>query len=131
MVVVREVRGVFAGCAGIALLGLAAPATAAGDAAKGRMVFARCAACHDVRPGVKKIGPSLAALVGRKAGSVPGFAYSPAMKASKIVWTPQTLDSFIARPTTTVRGTRMIFTGLANPTDRANLIAYLVAPTRK
>lgn len=123
-------RMIFATCLGVAALGFAAPARAAGDPAKGKIVFARCAVCHDVKPGVKKIGPSLAGIFGREAGSMPGFAYSAAMKASKIVWTPRTLDTYLVRPAKSVPGTKMIFMGLPNPTDRANVIAYLVGATK-
>ena len=123
-------RMISVACLGIAALGLAAPASAAGDPAKGRIVFARCAVCHDVKPGVKKIGPSLAGLFGREAGSMPGFAYSAAMKASKIVWTPQSLDVYLVRPAKSVPGTKMIFMGLPNPADRANVIAYLEGATK-
>ena len=56
-----------------------------GNPALGSTVFARCAACHAVTPGGKRLGPSLAGVVGRKAGSEPGYAYSPAMRSSKIV----------------------------------------------
>ena len=64
-------------------------------------------------------------MVGRKAGSVAGFNYSPAMKGSKVVWNARSLDTFLTRPSAIVPGTRMAFAGIANPTDRANLIAYL------
>lgn len=108
----------------------ASPASAApiGDAMKGKKIFIRCLMCHTVQPGMNKLGPSLAGVVGRKAGAAPGFAYSPAMKASKVVWTPQLLDRFLARPSAAVPGNKMVFAGLPNPADRANLIAYLKAP---
>ena len=96
-----------------------------GNPALGRTVFARCAACHAVTPGGKRLGPSLAGVVGRKAGNVPGYAYSPAMRGSKIVWDARNLDAYLTRPATTVPGTKMVFVGIANPADRANLIAYL------
>ncbi|WP_336962648.1 cytochrome c family protein [Sphingobium aquiterrae] len=109
----------------------AMPAAAqTGDAAKGKVVFARCAICHTVQPGPNKIGPSLAGLFGRKAGTAPGFAYSPAMKTSKIVWNAKTVDGYVTRPAATVPGTKMAFAGIANPADRANLIAYLATATK-
>ena len=117
--------------AGIVALGAGAlmvPATAqnaAGDAARGRTVFARCAACHAVTPGTNRLGPSLAGIMGRKAGSAAGFNYSPAMKGSKVVWNARSLDGFLTRPAAVVPGTKMVFAGLPNPADRANLIAYL------
>lgn len=104
----------------------ASPALAAGDPAKGKVVFARCAICHDLKPGVNRIGPSLGKVVGRKAGTAPGFAYSPAMKAKAVVWNATTLDAYSAAPMKFVPGTKMVFAGIPNAADRANLVAYLL-----
>jgi len=109
--------------------GAATPAAAA-DAVKGKIVFARCAICHDVKPGVNKLGPSLAKLFGRKAGTVTGYSYSAAMKQYGKVWNAQSLDAYITAPMKAVPGTKMAFAGIANPTDRANLIAYLQTATK-
>jgi cytochrome c len=120
--------GLTVGLAALAAGTLMVPAiaqNAAGDPARGRTVFARCVACHAVTPGTNRIGPSLAGVVGRKAGSVAGFNYSPAMKGSKVVWNARSLDTFLTRPSAIVPGTKMAFAGIANPADRANLIAYL------
>lgn len=120
--------GLTVGLAALAAGAFMVPATAqnaAGNAALGRTVFARCAACHAVTPGTNRLGPSLAGVVGRKAGSVSGFNYSPAMKASKIVWNARSLDSYLTRPSAAMPGTRMVFAGITAPADRANLIAYL------
>ncbi|WP_066701230.1 c-type cytochrome [Sphingobium amiense] len=108
-------------------LAVANPAVAAGDAAHGKMVFARCAACHSMTPGKKMVGPSLAGIIGRKAGTVEGFTYSPAMKAYGRNWDVKAMDAFLASPKTAIPGTRMIFAGLPNAADRADLIAYLSA----
>jgi cytochrome c len=105
-----------------------AGAAPAGDAAAGKTVFARCAICHSVVAGQNKIGPSLAGVIGRKAGSVPGFAYSPAMKGANLTWTPEELDAYLINPRAKVPGTKMIFAGLPKPADRANVIAYLANP---
>lgn len=114
-----------------ALCGTAMPATAqTGDAAKGKSVFARCALCHDVKPGPKKIGPSLAGLFGRTSGTTAGFAYSPAMQKAKIRWDAKSLDAFLTKPSGFVPGNRMAFAGLPNAADRANLIAYLASATK-
>lgn len=117
---------------GMLLTGLAmlpAPAVAAGDAAKGAIVFKRCVACHTVEPGKKAgMGPNLAGIVGRKAGTT-SFAYSPAMKAAAISWTPDKLDTFLTRPAAMIKGSRMAFAGLPDAQDRADVIAYLA--TRK
>jgi cytochrome c len=114
----------------IAALLWSSTAFAAGDPAKGKAVFARCAACHTVEPGKNRMGPSLANIIGQKAGDVPGFNFSPAMKTSKIKWTPATLDKYLTNPRTFVPGNRMYFAGLPNAADRANVIAYLQKPVR-
>ncbi len=117
--------------AGILALGLVAlgltgqSALAAGDAAKGKLVFARCAVCHGTKAGEKRLGPTLAGIFGRKAGTMPGFAYSPAMRKYAVKWDARTLDGYLAKPMTTVPGTRMAFAGIPNAADRANVIAYL------
>lgn len=106
-----------------------APATAAGDATHGKTVFARCAACHSMDRRKKMIGPSLAGVFGRKAGSLGGYAFSEAMKKYAKVWDVKAMDAFVTAPSKTVPGTRMVFPGLSNPADRADLLAYLrVAP---
>lgn len=102
-----------------------------GDATKGKAVFARCMACHSVDPGVNRLGPSLAGVMGRTSGTVPGFAYSPAMKNAKIRWDAKSLDAYLTKPMAKVPGTKMVFAGLPNPGDRANLIAYLATATKK
>ncbi len=103
----------------------ATAAHAAGDADKGKQVFRQCALCHTSEAGKNKIGPSLFGVVGRKAGSVPNFSYSEAMKNSGKVWTPEELDTYLADPRKVVPGTKMIFPGLKNEADRQNVIAYL------
>ncbi|KKW93069.1 c-type cytochrome [Sphingobium chungbukense] len=111
---------------------IASPALAqTGDAAKGKTVFARCMACHSVDRGVNRLGPSLAGIMGRTSGTVPGFAYSPAMKNAKIRWDAKSLDVFLTKPAAKVPGSKMIFAGLPNPADRANLIAYLASSSGK
>jgi len=109
----------------IGLAMLPVPAFAAGDAANGATVFKRCAVCHSVEPGKKAgMGPNLSGVVGRKAGTTD-FAYSPAMKAAAVKWTPATLDTFLTRPATMIKGSRMAFAGLPSAQDRADIIAYL------
>ena len=84
-----------------------------------------CAVCHSLEAGKNKIGPSLAGVVGRKAGSVAGFAYSPANKNSGARWDEQTLDAYLIDPRKFMPGTKMVFAGLKNPEDRKALIEYL------
>jgi cytochrome c2 len=111
--------------AALALTGATA-AHAAGDPAKGKATFAQCAACHktDASP-ANTIGPNLWKVVGRKAGTRPGYAYSPAMKADGRTWTEAALDLYLAAPAKAVPGNKMPFAGLKAPADRANVIAYL------
>ncbi len=111
-----------------AALGLALAANtayAAGDAAAGTQVFKQCALCHTTEPGKNKIGPSLAGVVGREAGTAPNFNYSDAMKNFKHKWTPEELNTYLEDPRKLVPGTKMIFAGLKKPEDRQNVIAYL------
>ncbi|RVT94762.1 c-type cytochrome [Sphingomonas crocodyli] len=109
----------------MALAATSTGAFAAGDAAKGKTVFARCMACHKTVAGQNGLGPSMAGIVGRKAATVAGFNYSPAMKGSGLTWTTANLDAYLTKPTAKVPGTRMIFMGIPKPEDRENLIAYL------
>lgn len=104
----------------------AAPAVRAQDAGQGELVFKRnCAICHTVEAGKNKIGPSLAGVVGRKAGSAPGYSYSDANKNSGITWSDAELDKYLTDPRGVVPGTKMLFAGLKNPEDRKAIIAYL------
>ena len=98
-------------------------AAADGDASRGEKLFARCAACHSVN-GQNKLGPSLAGVVGRKAGAVEDARYSKALAASQIVWTEQNLDAYLTAPATLVRGTTMTMR-IAKDQDRQDLISYL------
>ena len=99
-------------------------AEAAGDAAAGEHVFARCLACHSAKAGENKIGPSLAGVFGRKSGSAPGYNYSPALKSAGITWDEQELDKYLANPPADVHGTKMVIS-VPNAEDRQNVIAYL------
>ncbi len=87
--------------------------------------FAQCKVCHSTEVGGAGVGPSLAGLAGRKAGTLAGFAYSTAMKDSGLTWDDATLDQFITAPTRKVPGTRMAYAGQTDPAKRAEIIAYL------
>lgn len=104
-------------------------ASLTGTAAAGRTVFAQCRTCHVTDPGVNRIGPSLAGIVGRAAGTVPGFAYSPANSGSGITWTKEKLFQYLENPQRVVPGTKMIFPGIPDAQRRADLIAYLENPS--
>lgn len=121
--------GTVAIISGLAALTAAQSAPATNNAL-GKRMYIRCAACHTVSAsGPRKVGPHLQAVVGRKAGSVAGFNYSPAMKGSKIVWTDANLDKWLQRPQSVIPGTTMAFAGMAKPEERKALIAYLKKPT--
>ena len=115
----------------LALIGLllAGMPASAQDAAKGEAVFKRCRACHAIGPAAKnKAGPALTGIVGRKAGTVPGFNYSDAMKqeAGKgLKWNEATLTAYLAGPKKMIPKTRMAFSGLKSEQDIADVIAYL------
>ncbi|MEJ0005474.1 MAG: c-type cytochrome [Steroidobacteraceae bacterium] len=114
------------------LLGVLTAATAAdpGDAAAGKTFFSQtCMQCHTADPaeGGGEIGPSLIGLLGRTAGVGDSrFVYSPALKDSKLVWNPDTLDHFLTDPARAVPGTTMPIPVPAKK-DRDNLLAYFQA----
>jgi len=96
-----------------------------GDPARGQRVFAQCRTCHVVQPGVNRVGPSLHGIVGRQAGTVPNFRYSPANKNSGITWTEPVLFEYLENPRQYIPGTYMAYPGLRDPQQRADVIAYL------
>ncbi len=100
-----------------------------GNAEEGAEVFKKCRACHDIGPGAKnKVGPVLNDIVGRKAGTIEGFAYSDANKASGakgLTWTEDVLFKYLENPMAFMPGTKMAFAGLKDPQDRKDLIAFL------
>ncbi len=101
----------------------------AADPERGKAAFEKCAACHGLADERDTDGPTLKALMGRKAGSLEDYRYSAAMKRSGVTWTPATLDTFIADPQGFIKGNRMPFAGITNPDERADLIAYLEQTT--
>ncbi|MGZ5786279.1 MAG: c-type cytochrome, partial [Ramlibacter sp.] len=102
---------------------MAAPAAATPNVAHGEEVYNRCVACHALR--TDRVGPRHCGLVGRRAGIVPGFAYTQAMKKSKLTWDEKTLDRFLQKPMKVVPGTAMTYDGVPDVNDRHDLIAYL------
>ncbi|MFK7841595.1 MAG: cytochrome c family protein [Sphingorhabdus sp.] len=95
-------------------------------AVPGKILYLQCAACHSLEAdGVKKSGPNLLGVVGRKSGSVDGFKYSKALSAANLTWTREELDKFITKPFEVVPGTIMAFSGIADPEKRKQLIDYI------
>jgi cytochrome c len=110
----------------IALLGGALDCLAnppAPDPAHGEQIYQRCLACHAFT--YNRTGPRHCGLLGRRAGSLPDYAYSPAMKRANIVWTTKTLDAFLTAPTVYVTGTTMAYAGISDAAERRDLIAFL------
>lgn len=103
--------------------GAAAKGELTGDPAAGKAVYARCFACHALT--YNRTGPKHCGLLGRRAGSVPGFEYSAAMKRANWIWDKKTLDRFLADPMKAVPGTTMGYAGVKDRQERADLIAYL------
>ena len=120
-----------------ALLAVAAPVLAdsdldarlaAANLKRGQLLYVVCKACHDVEAGLPhKVGPNLHGMFGRKAGTAEGFRYTDALVKSGIVWTPETLDTWLKQPGALVPGNGMAFAGIANDADRASLVAWLMA----
>jgi cytochrome c2 len=114
-----------------ALMFIAGPAHADGDLANGEKVFKKCGACHMVGDDAKtKVGPVLNGLFGRTAGTLEEYAgkYSKDMvKAGEdgLVWTEETLNTYLEKPKDMVAKTKMAFAGLKKDEDRADVIAYL------
>ncbi len=101
-------------------------AAAAQDAAAGEKVFAKCKICHQIGENAKNfVGPVLNGVVGRHAGSYPGYNYSEANKNSGVTWDEPTLKEYLKDPKAKVPGTKMVFPGLASDEDIVNVIAYL------
>jgi cytochrome c len=111
--------------AGAALVASAGAAIAQ-DAAAGEKVFAKCKVCHQIGENAKNfVGPVLNGVVGRKAGTYPGYNYSEANKNSGITWDEATLKVYLKDPKAKIPGTKMVFPGLTSDEDIANLITYL------
>lgn len=102
-----------------------APATEDTTADAAPAAFAQCRACHSGKPGENLVGPSLAGVYNRKAGTVAGYPYSDALKNSGITWNDAALDTWLTNPSKDVPGTRMTFAGYADPAQRKQVIDYL------
>ena len=98
---------------------------------RGRIVWIKCRSCHETSAeGPNKVGPSLYGIMQAKAGVKEGFVYSKALKNSEIVWTDESLDAFLEKPSSYVKGTKMAFVGIKNESDRQAVIAYIKENTK-
>jgi cytochrome c len=126
---VRNLRIMTASLLAAFVTSSAAFADLSGDPEKGARNFGKCKSCHQIGDGaVDKIGPHLKGIVGRAAGLHDGFRYSPALKAAAadgLIWTPETLDAYIANPHKFMPKTRMSYRGMQDAGKRTDLIAYL------
>ncbi|MBO9412593.1 MULTISPECIES: cytochrome c family protein [unclassified Ruegeria] len=102
-----------------------AVAAVEGDIKAGKKVYRKCKACHQIKEGKNGVGPSLYGIVGAQAAQAEGFKYSDALKASGLVWNPETLAAFLADPKGALPGNKMQFPGLKKEEDITNVIAYL------
>jgi cytochrome c len=116
LVLLSAVVGLLAACGG--------PPAAKDDVAHGKELYTQCQACHKLTENFT--GPMHCGVIGRPAGTVPGFDYSEAMKASGITWDALKLDEFLTSPIAYVSGTKMGFAGFEAASDRADVIAYIV-----
>jgi cytochrome c len=111
--------------AGVLLAGSATAALAADPAAGEKIFKTQCGICHAVAAGQNRIGPTLFGVVGRPAGSVPGFNYTADHKKLGIAWDAANLDKYLANPRAMVPDTSMVYAGLKDDAERADLVAYL------
>ena len=113
-----------------AALALNAGNASAADAAKGKKVYNKCKACHALKAGKNKVGPTLHGLFGRRAATVPKFKYSKAMKASGVTWDEESLRAYLKKPRKFIKGTRMAFAGIKKKKQMDDLVAYLKEATK-
>lgn len=114
--------------AAVAAMSILAHTAHAEDIEAGKAAFRKCVACHATDTTTNKVGPHLGGVIGRKAGTVEGFNFSPAMKKAGedgLIWDEANLKEYLAAPRTKVPGTKMAFAGIKKPDELANLVAYL------
>jgi cytochrome c len=124
---------IWAGAVVAVIVGVATQASAqSGDATKGQRVFnQQCRACHTLeKDGAQTAGPNLHGVFGRKAGTAAGYEFSDAMKKSGIVWDEATMADYSRDPKAKVSGTKMVFNGVKNAGQLADLVAYLKQATQ-
>ncbi len=103
-----------------------------GDAIKGKRLFNRCKACHNLTASVRtRLGPNLDGLFGKKAGTATNYKYSKALIEADIIWTEQTIEEWLKKPNAFLPGNKMTFAGMRKQQDRKDLIAFLKQSTSK
>jgi len=125
-----KLSNILSGAVALFPLALAAQAQGVGDAQRGAQVFAQCKVCHSLEAGKNMVGPSLHGLIGRRAGTVPGYAYSPAMKNANVTWNEDALSQYLSNPKAFIPGDKMPFAGIKDPSKLGDLLAYLNQATR-
>lgn len=130
---IKRVQWVFlvalVACQSVTVFGQTAVADAA-DLKRGKLLYIQCRACHELKADQPhKVGPNLAGLLGSKAASAEDFSYSSALTAAELTWDAKTLDRWLEKPSAVVPGNSMAFSGIANPKDRASLLAYIFSET--
>jgi cytochrome c len=119
-------------CALVVGAGLLGPTLARADSTAGEKVFkSRCANCHSLTSGLSTIAPDLTDVIGRKAGSLKNYQYSPALRNADYVWTAAKLQEWLASPHNVVPETEMTFPGLKSATERTEVVDFLKQHTSK
>jgi len=122
----RSLGGLALGLACCVLIGAPPPAAATDSALRGKILFLRCASCHDASTSPSaKIGPNLHGVVGRQVASLEGFKYSTALQAQNFIWDAAHLDAWLTNPNAVAAGTSMAFAGIPEAADRQAIITYL------
>ena len=119
-------KNIFRALVIVAASSAASSAVLAQDVAAGKSSFNKCLACHAIGENAKnKVGPELNGLEGRKAGTVAGYSYTDANKTSGLTWDEATFKEYIKDPKAKIPGTKMVFAGIKNEKEVADLTAFL------
>jgi cytochrome c len=116
-----KLSGILSGAVVLLPIAVVAQAQGVGDAQRGAQVFAQCKVCHSLEAGKNLLGPSLHGLIVRKAGSVPGYAYSSAMKNANVTWDDDTFSKYLSNPKAFIPGDKMAFVGIKDPSKLGDL----------
>lgn len=121
----REVRMYAKNAAFAVAVALVATQASSGEASEAPASFKPCAVCHSTTAGANGVGPSLAGVYGKRAGTRSGYKYSDKMVQSGLTWDAASLTKFIADPKGTVPGSKMAFAGMKKPDDMIAVVNYL------